>query len=285
MKLRDQIIRLAHENPGMRKHLLPLLKEASVPKEALAKDTEEFIAWVLASNKTIPIDSFRNFVERVTGWEPEQPGMGAPKKTGALAEGEKVLVDKYQNTNPLNVDEAEQYHGRVGYIKNRTDTGLVVQFYKPDSDVVDSGVIAVFDGFVSGKATGLYRWTPKADIQEGAHGALVEIVYLKGGQTPPPQRDMDALQKYIETGLARGEQRSEVYYTGYIAKFAYSKEGKLYIMLSAHQRDRPTTLSVEKGRVLYIGLAGRRPGGWKADWEQMNAPAAREVAASKKRAS
>lgn len=29
MKLRDQVIRLAHSNPEMRKHLIPLLKEAA----------------------------------------------------------------------------------------------------------------------------------------------------------------------------------------------------------------------------------------------------------------
>lgn len=32
MSLRNKVIRLAHEKPELRKHLLPLLKEASIPK-------------------------------------------------------------------------------------------------------------------------------------------------------------------------------------------------------------------------------------------------------------
>lgn len=271
MTLRAHIIRLAHANPALRPHLLPLLKESGVGKTAIAKDTEDFIAWALERDQAWSESEVQRFLERVLGREPSYPSEApSSRKTGPLDVGEKVLADKFRNTNEMNVEVVEKYHDRVGFVKDKTPEGLVVQFYRPDTDEPDPGAVAFFNGFASGKATGLYRWTPKPDYQQGTDRVLLEVVYLRGGQTPPPQRDIDALREYIESGLARGEQRSEVYYSGYVGAFAFSKEGNLYFTLSAQQRDRPTTISPKKGRLLYIGIAGRRPGGWKAEWQRMH---------------
>ena len=39
--LRDKLIKLAHENPELRKHLLPLVKEASSSLSSLRRDRED----------------------------------------------------------------------------------------------------------------------------------------------------------------------------------------------------------------------------------------------------
>lgn len=275
--LRNKLVRIASGLPqgdATRRALLNLLadpKQASSDKVAIKPDTEAFIAWAFQRDEAMNATSVQRFVERVTGREPIQP-VDAPKpKRGPLEVGEKVICDKHRNSNEQNVDECEQYHDRVGFVKARTSDGLTIQFYRPDTDQADSSAVAFFEGHASGKATGLYRWTPKADYQEGAVGkhVLIECVYLKGGTQAPPQRDIEALEKYVERGLAQGEHRSEIYYTGYVGKFAYNKQGEVYFVLSSQQRDRPTAINPKKGKMLYIGIAGKRPGGWKAEAQEM----------------
>jgi hypothetical protein len=262
MTIRSQVIRLASQYPKGHPYRQQLL--ATLGKVAIRPETEAFITWALQKDDRWSASATQKFVEKVTGEEPIQPVDAPTPKRGPLEVGEKVLCDRYRNTNPQNVDECEQYHDRVGLVKDRTAEGLTVQFYIKDTDQLDAGAVASFNGNQSGKATGLYRWTPKADYQEGAVGrkALVECVYLRGGTQQPPQRDIDALKVYVERGLARGEHRSDIYYTGYVGKFAYNQQGQVYFVLSSQQRDRPTAINPVVGKVLYIGLAGRRPGGW-----------------------
>lgn len=248
-----------------------IAKRASINKSAVNPETEAFVAWAFERGKVWNPSSVERFIEKVTGREPVAPAEAPKPRRGPLEKGEKVIVDKYRNANEENIDECEQYHDRVGFIVDKNSSGVTVQFYRKDTDQPENGSVAFFEGDKSGKATGLYRWTPKADYQEGAVGKkiLIEMVYLRGGTQAPPQRDIDALQRYIEKGMERGEHRSDIYYTGYVGKFAYNKAGQVYFTLSSQQRDRPTTINPAKGDVLYIGMMGRRPSGWKRDALEM----------------
>jgi len=60
MKLRDQVIRLAHTNPEMRMHLLPLLKEAAkaTPKLKGKKLDKEVNACFYRFSSNIEFDIF-----------------------------------------------------------------------------------------------------------------------------------------------------------------------------------------------------------------------------------
>jgi len=60
-----------------------------------------------------------------------------------------------------------------------------------------------------------------------------------------------------------------MYYSGYVGKFTYNKEGEMYFTMSMQGRDTPTTINPSKGKLLYIGIAGKRPGGWKAEAEKL----------------
>jgi hypothetical protein len=262
--IRSRAIRTAASLPvGDPKRTQILAALAPQSKIAIKKDTETFIAWALQSNDRMSAGKVQRFVEKVTGREPIVPAAAPKPKRGPLEAGEKVIVDNYRNKNSLNTDACEDHHDQVGTVDSKSVDGLTVRF--------ENNQTAYFEGHKSGNSTGLYRWTPKADYQEGAVGkkALIEMVYLRGSERPPPQRDIDALQEYVERGMAKGEHRSNIYYTGYVGKFAYNKSGEVYFTLSSQQRDRPTSINPAKGKVLYIGYAGRRPGGWKADAESM----------------
>jgi hypothetical protein len=274
---RSSLIRLASSLPKgspQRKAILAgLLKSGTYNKEAGNQNTEDFIEWVLATQKPMNPTVVQRFIEAKTGREPKAPADKTPPKKGPLMVGETVLIDKTKNTNPVNVDACEAYHNRVGTIESSTSDGLVVALYKGDSDKPStelSGDKQYFDGLTSGKGTGLYRWTPRTDYAQGAaKGTIFEAVYLKSGQTAPSARDLEMIEKYIEMGEQKGENRSRVYYTGPIVTFAYNKEGSMYFGMATAQRDYPVTMNPTDGKLLYIGVLGKRPKGWENDAAQL----------------
>jgi hypothetical protein len=118
-------------------------------------------------------------------------------------------------------------------------------------------ILRVPGGVNSGKASGVYR----TSVLDSAKGMKhIEVVYLSANERPPTQIQTEIVEQYVEKGLAQGEDRSDIYYTGYVSSYMISKEGKPYFMLWSQQRGgRPRTLSPDKGKVMYIGLVGKRP--------------------------
>ena len=272
---RNALIKLASSLPvgsDERRSILSTLteREASTEKVAISKDTEDFIEWVLATQSKMNPDAVQRFIEQKTGREPKQPSEKRPARRGPLQEGETVLVNARNNTNPLNVDACDAYHNRVGMVEKVGTEGLTIAFYKGDAERPStelSGDKQFFDGLTSGKKSGLYRWTPKPAYAEGAGSGsrvMFEVVYLRKGQSVD-QRSMEQIEKYIEMGEQRGESRSRVYYSGSISTFAISQKGQMYFGVAAQQRDRPTFMNPTDGKVLYIGLLGKRPSGWMRD--------------------
>jgi hypothetical protein len=245
----------------------------SAIKVAISPDTADFVGWVLATQDAMKEDDMVRFLEAKLGRTPDpapakgQSGRKSP--TTPLAVGEKVMVDRTKNANPLNTDACEQYHNRVGQISDVTNEGLVVAFYRGNMDSwADdlTGEKQLFNGFQSGQKSGLYRWTPKSAIVDSSTDKkiLFECVYLRGGTTVDTRR-MEQIKQYVEQGLSRGESRSEIYYTGLVGRFAENQQGEVYFGLVAQQRDVPTFINPKKGKLLYLGVAGKRPGGWKEE--------------------
>lgn len=242
---------------------------ASALKVAVSPDTEDFVEWVIATQKPMSEEQVTRYLEAKLGRSPTPaPAAGASgRRSGPLDIGEKVLIDKSKNTNTLNSDACAQYHNRVAQVSEKTPTGLVVQFYEGNNDTPSSVLTAekqFFDGFASGAKTGLYRWTPRSDYQEANVDKMLlfEAVYFRAGQGVDTRR-MEVIENYIDQGSLKGESRSAVYFTGVVGKFAENQSGEVYFTLSVMQRDTPTTLNPKKGKLLYIGIAGKRPGGWK----------------------
>jgi hypothetical protein len=260
-----------------RRHILDRLeatRTASLSKLAVSADTEDFIEWVLKTQAPMKSDKVERIIEMATGMTPKAPSAKAPRKTGDLSVGETVLVDRYKNTNPANTDACEQYHNRVGMVESLTSSGVSIAFYRGDAENPStdlSGDKQFFDGLATGKSSGLYRWTPKpayasgvGDGEGGGKRIMFELVYLREGQAVD-RRSIEQIEKYVEMGEQKGENRSRVYYTGLIVNFAYGQDGSMYFGLAAQQRDRPTFINPSKGKLLYIAPLGKRPAGWKAE--------------------
>lgn len=241
-------------------------------KVAISPDTEDFVEWVLATQKPMSESEMVRFLEAKLGRTPDPaPAKGqSGRKTGPLEVGEKVFIDKTKNTNTLNTDACEQYHYRVGLVSEKTSEGLVLQFYRGTKDIWTedlTGDKQLFNGFASGAKTGLFRYTPKSDYVDSNvdKKVLFECVYLRGGTAIDTSR-IEQIEAYIDQGVLKGESRSTVYYTGLIGRFAENQQGEVYFSLVSQQRDSTaTTLNPKKGQLLYIGVAGKRPGGWAED--------------------
>lgn len=262
MSLRSDVIKLAYKNPELRDHLLPIL--ASQEKTAINKETEAFIAWVLTRNKNpLKEDEAIHLLEKTLGRGPTAAADVAPAKRGPLEVGEWVRAEGDKNANELNTEACAEFDGQYAKIREVGPRGVTVVF--------ESGREKFFDGHASGAKTGLLRGKPKSVVSEqpGTDHTGIECIYLSSGQHVPSKRDQDALKRYIDEGLNKGQARSNVYYTGHVTAFAISKEGNMYFRLSSAQRERSyTALSAVKGQILYLGLSGHRPGGWIAEAER-----------------
>ena len=264
--LRGKLIRLAHEKPALREKLLPLIR-ASLQAEgklAFMDDTSDFVQWALWKNDRKNAMEVQKFLERL-GLELYVPVEGGPgPKRGPLDVGESVMVDKTKNTNSSNVDACEKWHEQFGDVDQVNDDSVVVK--------MRNGTKVQFMGTASGAATGLYR---KREAQDYPGRAQIEVVYLRPeGAKPPSKARQDMVEKYVEKGLQKGEQRVEIYYTGIPTRMALGKANGFYFGLRSTQRSLQygggddTLMNPTTGKVLYIGVLNRRPGGWRAEWDR-----------------
>lgn len=270
---RSEMIRLAASLPPASPQRIAILAQLGREVQASVKiagsvETEAFINWAL-SQKRMSADAAQRILEQKLGVEAEQPVEGpSTRKTGPLRKGEVVIVNARNNISSSNRDACETYHNRVGMVEEINSDGYTVAFYRgdntqPSTDL--SGDKQFFEGLTPGKENGLYRWTPKPAYQGGIENrVMLEAVYLRAGKQVDI-RSREQIQQYIEKGQNVGENRSDVYYSGPVGKFAIGKDGTMYFAFSAQQRDRPTAINPEKGKLFYLGVLGKRPGGWKAD--------------------
>jgi len=248
MSLRKQIIRLAHSNPALRPHLLPLVVAAD---KTAAKDTSDFVTWALSTQNPIPTSRVIAFLER--HGVAEAVDAGETKRGKPLAKGE--LVEIQANNAPSDLkDLLQPYHLKRGVITEVDGNDIVIQIHAGDLLRVPGGVNA-------GKASGVYRASMMEDQGKMQH---IEVVYLPAGERKPGQVSNEILRTYIENGMAAGEDRSPNYFSGFVPNWKTSKSNDPYFMMWSQQRGgRPRTMSPNKGQVFYIGIVGKRPGGWK----------------------
>lgn len=268
--LRSKLIRLAHANPSLRADILPLLmsnKSASADKVAVSEETEDFVEWCVMKNDKLSVNECKTILNRLN--VPMQEAAALTPSRGPLEKGEMVRCDAKKNTNQLNTQVCEDHDGQIGSVIDVDGNALVVKF----TDGIRDFGTGRFEGRESGSKTGLYRHTP-SDAGGANTRAMVEVIYIKD-QTKPPSKDrIEQVEEYVEKGTALGQQRSRIYYTGNPLKQAVGKDGSYYFTVFSAQRDQfPTSINPTKGQVLYIGLLGKRPGGWKSEFAKMQAEA------------
>jgi hypothetical protein len=270
---------LPQGHPERRKILASLSERFPAPRVAthdriaISGSTEDFVEWVIATKMDDPMKpgEVERYLEDYLNRKPEVPVDGAPssRKTGPLQEGEKVRVDKNKSPASSNADACALYHNRVGVVTKVTQEGVTIAFYEGDVDRPSTDLTGdkqFFEGTASGGKTGLYRHTPRTDYREHAVdvGTQFELVYFKGGDKVDVTR-AENIEAMRERAALRGQHLSSNYMTGQVGKFAYSKAGELYFTITSLHRDTPTTISPTKGKLLYLGVLGKRPSGWKEE--------------------
>lgn len=247
--LRSRIIRLAHDNPTLRPHLLPLLQKQA------AKDTMDFVTWALKTQRPIPTSRVIDFLER---HGVDLVDTGESKRGKPLAMGELVEIQASNAPNDLK-DLLSPHDLKKGNIIEVDGEDVVIQFQAGPLLRVPGGVNA-------GKASGVYRTSQMEDQGKMKH---IEVVYLPANERKPSTVAIQVLQQYVRNGLSAGEERSENYFTGFVPGWKLSKDNNPYFMLWSQQRGgRPRTLSPNKGNVYYIGIVGRRPASWQKELAQ-----------------
>lgn len=262
--------KMASHFPKLARHLafLGSSDDHGMPKTALSSDTEQFVAWAVMKADRLDKNECKKMLDKIG--VPFQESTDIKVTRGPLAKGETVRCDAKKNTNQENVDECGKRDGQIGTVVDVDENAVVVEF----TDGLRSTGIERFDGRDAGATTGLYRHTQAYENGTSA----VEVVYIKDENGAPPSKDrIDQINEYVERGTAKGENRSRIYYTGIALKQAEGKNG-YYFTVFAQQRDTyPTSLNPTKGRVLYIGRLGKRPGGWKSEYAKMLAEAAEKA--------
>lgn len=252
MSLRAQLIRLAHSNPILRPHLLPILRAADTQQKVAAKDTANFVLWALKSQHRISTDRVITFLER-NGVE--QSDSTDSKRGKPLALGELVEIQLANAPSDLR-DLLAPYDLKKGNIVKVEGEDIVIQ-------IQAGGLLRVPGGVNAGKKSGVYR---TSQMEEQGGRRHFEIVYLPANERAPNQVGIQVLKQYIDRGMAAGEERSENYFSGFVNDWKLSKDNNPYFMMWAQQRGgRPRTLSPNKGDVYYIGIVGRRPSNWQQE--------------------
>lgn len=226
-----------------------------------AQQTERFVQWAIARDKIYRPEDVRIQLERLTGLElSEAP---STKTTGPLTVGESVQIKGDNCSDETNEEQALEFNGQFGRVDSVDAQGFVV--------LMSTGEKVRFNGHKTGKTTGVYRGTPPEESKGNLRSRKeVEIVYLSEGSSSPSPFDLRKMQEFLDRGHSKGESRSLNYLVGPVVKLALSKSGSFYFQMLASQRDGAfRTISPNKGKVLYVGLRGKRPSGWEQEASEL----------------
>jgi hypothetical protein len=258
--LRAKLIRLAHQNPTLRPHLLPILAGEEGVSKVAGKDTADFVTWALKTQKPVPAARVIQFLERngVECQETTETKRGQP-----IAVGELVLIQADKAPGDLQ-DLLQPFHLKRGTVVKVEGKDVVIEF-PPGKQL-----LRVPGGTAAGAKSGVYRASP-IEAPAGKREAHIEVVYVPAGEGKPSSLSIAMLKQYVEKGLAVGEERSPNYFSGYTSSYKNNKAGQPYVPLRTQQRGGQfRSLSPDKGTVYYIGLIGKRPGSWKNEFDKID---------------
>jgi hypothetical protein len=232
-------------------------------KKALTEESSQFIDWVILNNSGDPISetAAAKFVSKVLGDISPTPyeKSDAPTKRGKELEVGDLVVPKPDKAPPINADIAEQFKYMPGTVQEVDTEGVIIKF--------QNGQIGRFYGKGTGAPTGLFRHTPKSEYSETSHkDVLIECVYFsQAGEVEPYRKHV--VEEYVARGDVRNEDRKRPYYSGPVRGFKISKEGNVYFTVLAQQRPYPVSIVPKTGKLLYVGILGKRPN-WKGDFDK-----------------
>ena len=255
--LRSSLIRLAHSNPELRPHLLPLLA-----KTAVAKDTTDFVSYVMSTMAPMSEHDVVAFLKQRCKISISPPFQ---KRTGPrFRTGDRIEIRAHKHQDIATKGTYLEYNGKVGTVVQIDGADVLC---KMDTGGTDMPVR--FTRGMSPRGVGIYKYTPPFVI-EGS--PAIEMIYLRDVDARTTADQRLTVDVYL-AGAKKYEERAATYYTGHVAAVAYTKTGKVYFRKCPQQRMRVDpaaeggleyrTFSPTAGKVLYIGLLGHRPDNWK----------------------
>ena len=258
------LTKMANDFTETRAELLPVIQSlipasqryAHLVKKAFSEESEQFVAWCLMkADKWSPAECQR-LLDRVG-----VPFVETLEKSdkGPLLKGEQVKVFGMTNTNAKNTDMCHEFNDQVGFVTDIDDGAVIVKF--------ERGGVGRFEGTLPGKETGLGRFKPSAEADKRAN---IELVYFSDPSAVPSKMSIKRVREYVSKGLATGESRADCYYVGLPTVQTLNAAKQYYVKYRSLTRDGDyRSFNPTKGKVLYLGLLGHRPGGWKDDFAKM----------------
>lgn len=239
--------------------------QASLDKEAISQETENFVRWALSTQTPMSPSEVEAFVTRTLNIKISKP---EPKTGPRFKKGDTVEIkaDSHKD-HGSDIGPYKLYNGKIGTVVDTDGMDVLVAF---------QGVPAAvrFGNGLKDRGVGIYKYTEAYEVKGSGK---IEMIYL-ADPTATPSADQKFL---VEVYLGRGrgsEQRSANFYTGFIVFASVSKEGQFYFRGFPQQRIdpkseggyKPRSFNPTKGKVLYIGLDGKRPANWEDQLKKLD---------------
>lgn len=234
----------------------------------LAGNSGDFARWAITTLNPLTETEVEAFLRGRLGMEIRSPRTTRPGPRFQV--GDSVIIRGDKHADPKTAAPYNLYNGKVGRVVEATPTAVGVRF--------NTGEEVAFEGAQKARGVGMYRYTAPFTMV-GSPG--VEMVYLAAAEDISPDQKV-TVEKYL--GGGRGEKRSGNYYSGHIFNALYNQAGQVYFTVFSHQRidvdpqseggAQPRSFNPLKGKMVYIGLLGKRPRGWENEWEAAQLAAA-----------
>lgn len=264
-KLRDQLTNKLSKNLNKIDSFRPIFKyiDEKLPdrarKEATAEETLQLIEWAILRNEPWNGNMMAKFFEQKFGWQPKWKNQQSELR---WEQGQECIFERSNCKDEMLMDVVSEHDGKTGMVEEteKSNRDLENPGGEPGDIIVDldsGGKVRVPHGQRK-KNSGLK--TPDT----GFGGAKVEFVYFSDpSYSPDPDR-----QQQVDEYLERQEGRSENYYSGTpMGGPKENKSGKLYLTVDTDQRGF-TAINPAKGKLLYMGVLGKRPSGLQQDIEK-----------------
>ena len=233
------------------------------------QETSDFAEWVINKLEPLDIHTVRNFLEQKLHIEtkPYEPKEAGPR----FVPGDLVSIEKDKHKDPETLGPYALWNGKIGVVESTDGLDALVSFKGMSAPVR-------FPNALKRMGVGIYSYTPPFSPKGSA---AIEVIAF----ADPSAKKTDEQKMVVDFYLSKGkkETRSPNYYSGFVGSAKMSKEGGWYFTMFPQQRMatdpdsekgyRPTTLNPAKTQILYIGLLGKRPTGWKEEWKEMKSSA------------
>jgi len=235
---------------------------AAVTKEAISKETEQFVGWCANQKPMTKMEVIREL--KKAGVKEILPPR-EKRKGPRFQTGDTVLISVSKHKDESTIEPYKENDGKVGTVVGTDTAGASVQF--------KSGQPVMFPDAQKTRGVGIYRYTPPFTM-EGSK--KLELVYISEKPAKPDRLII------VEQYLGRGKNRKlkAPYFTGHAFTARYNKAGGVYFSLFPQQRLHvdpqggkteagfaATSINPEKGKLLYMGVFNKRPSNWKKELE------------------